>query len=76
MIKAYLTDMTNIDKVGCWLDDNEDTARWAMGKALIFENNNVYLSSIEFDNEEDFVYCRLKFNLKKYNMVEHNGVSE
>jgi hypothetical protein len=66
VIKAYPNNMTNIAELICWLDNNTDIARWSMGKAIIFEQGRVYISSIEFDNEADYVYCSLKFNLRKH----------
>jgi hypothetical protein len=66
MIKANFAPgsiQPHLDGMVIWLDDNRGDACWTAGKAISLIDGKVYLSSITFRNEEDFVYCSLKYGL-------------
>lgn len=74
MIVNFMPGSGVIDKIGDlneWINANPDIARWVDGKPIKWlkreERGNSttvgYISSIEFDNEDDCIYCCLRFGL-------------
>lgn len=53
----------NLEEVLLYMSEHSDTVRWVNGRAMVHENNHVFISSIEFDSDAECVYACLKFGL-------------